>query len=122
VQPEKNNAINPRLRIAEDGELLADSKAPLPRSSSSLALDPTAPAPVVYDSVPTLESLPPPVRETVRSEARGREVVDIDRNVTNGRTVYEIEFRASGRNPKIHVAEDGQLVGDTRANAPQPKP
>jgi uncharacterized membrane protein YkoI len=46
----------------------------------------------------------------VLHEARGREIGDIERKASQGRTVYAIAFRAKGPNPKIHVAEDGTLV------------
>lgn len=105
VEIERDKAINPRLRFAETGELLAERA-----DTSGLALDPAAPAPVTYGRVPSLESLPSAVQQTVRNEARGREIGDIDRENWEGRTVYEVEFRSEGRNPQIHIAEDGSLI------------
>jgi hypothetical protein len=65
-------------------------------------------------STTKLDDLPAPARETARREAGGREIVDIDRERWDDRTVYEIEFGEPGRNPQIHVAEDGALVRDER--------
>jgi uncharacterized membrane protein YkoI len=107
VELEKDKALNPRLRIAENGDLLPEPK--LPAGASAYALDPTAPAPIVYPAL-TLGDLPESVQQTVRNEARGREIGDIDRETWQGRTVYEVEFRAKGNNPQIHVAENGALV------------
>jgi uncharacterized membrane protein YkoI len=108
---ERDNAINPRLRVSEYGELLPAPAVTGGTDPTLLALDPTSPAPVRYDPAPlTVESLPKAVQETVRREARDRTVADIDREVSEGRTVYEVEFRAEGRNPQLHVAEDGSIV------------
>jgi uncharacterized membrane protein YkoI len=107
VELEKDNAINPRLRIAETGELLPEP--PVPADAAGYVLDPTAPAPVTLPAR-TLADLPPAVQQTVRNEARGREIGDVDRESWQGRTVYEVEFRAKGSNPRIHVAEDGTLA------------
>lgn len=105
VELERDNAINPRLRIAENGELVAERI-----DTSRLSLDPNAPTPDTYNPILILGNLPAAVQQTVRDEARGRGIADIDREVSEGRTVYEVEFRAEGLNPRIHVAEDGTLV------------
>jgi uncharacterized membrane protein YkoI len=116
VELERNNALNPRFRITEDGVVLA-GKPPLTAESS---IDPltsydgiTVPA-AVFDPIIPLEELPPAVRETIKKEAAGRPIVDVDREIWQGRTVFEVEFKATGRNPQIHVAEDGTVVKDER--------
>lgn len=110
VELERNNAINPRFRIAEDGTVTVGSV----RSVPNPALDPALPGgetmAVTFDPMIPLEELPAPVRETIRKEAAGRPVADIDRETSQGRIVYEVEFKASGLNPQIHIAEDGTIV------------
>jgi len=112
VELEKNNAPNPHLRILADGTLLRDSPSGI---TSTWAISPDG-APLLPPTPPLrLEDLPAAVQETVRKEAAGREIADIDRESWKGRTVYEVEFRQSGLNPQIHVAEDGTLLRDERA-------
>lgn len=55
-------------------------------------------------------ALPAAVRETIQAQAHGREVVDVDQEVWQGRTVYEVEFQDGGPGAQIHVAEDGVLM------------
>lgn len=105
---ERDNAFNPVLRIAETGELLPAPALPVLSDGVVPALDPEAIA--VFDAKAALEDLPAAVQQTIRNEARGREIADIDRETSEGRTVYEVEFRAEGRNPQLHVAEDGSIV------------
>lgn len=108
VEVEKRNAVNPQLRIAENGELLPPPD-PMVTQGAALGPDPGMPVPP-YEPAMLFSDLPDAVQQTVRKEARGREVSDIDRKTWQGRTVYEIEFRAEGRNPHINVAEDGTIV------------
>lgn len=110
VEIERNNAPNPLLRIAEDGSFVRE--APVPFLG-------TGDMPMVLPSEPELvrlrlEDLPPRVQEAVKSAANGREIADIDRESANGRTVYEVEFRDTGPNARIHVAEDGTLIRGER--------
>jgi uncharacterized membrane protein YkoI len=114
VELEQDNALNPSLRIAENGELLPDAPAPsrTQGSGSPLALDPSTPAD--YDPVISLQHLPNAARQTVLREARGRPIATVDENVSDGRTIYEVEFRSEGRNPRIRVAEDGSLLPAAR--------
>lgn len=66
--------------------------------------------PVDTESMIPLAQLPEAVRRGVEREAPGREIADIDRELSNGRVVYEVEFRDSGVNPRLHFNEDGTLV------------
>ena len=112
VELEKDNAPNPHLRIAADGTPLRDMP---PDITSSWSISPEG-TPLLSPTPPLrLEDLPGAVQETVRKEAAGREIADIDRESWKGRPVYEVEFRQAGRNPQIHVAEDGTLLRDERA-------
>jgi uncharacterized membrane protein YkoI len=115
IEIEKNNAPNPRLRIAEDGTVLRD---PTP------TVTPFGEVPIVtneYGSVvapafpkASLSDLPDAVQQTARTEARGREIADIDRETWQGRQVYEIEFKERGLNSRVYVGEDGKVVRDER--------
>lgn len=109
AEVEKNNALNPRFRIAEDGELVPEPSVATTIDGFPLTVTPTTQAGGDNAMIP-LTDLPQAVQRTIRNEARGREIGDIDRESWHGRTVYEIEFRAAGRNPQLHVAEDGSIV------------
>jgi uncharacterized membrane protein YkoI len=116
IEIEKNNAPNPRVRIAEDGTLVNDPTPAINASGEGvpLATDeygrPAAPTIVRL----TLADLPSAVQQTARTEAAGREIVDIDRETWRGRQVYEIEFKQRGLNSRIYVGDDGTLVRDER--------
>lgn len=114
VELERNNALNPRFRITEDGIVVAGAARPQPSVDPGAAVPIESYdgvlAPTAFDPMIALEELPAPVRETIKKEAKGRPIADIDRETWQGRTVYEVEFKASGRNPQIHVAEDGTVV------------
>src|SRR5262245_59784356 len=57
-----------------------------------------------------MEDLPAAVQKTVREQAGGQPIADIDREDRNGQTIWEVEFEREGRNPTIHVANDGTLM------------
>jgi uncharacterized membrane protein YkoI len=116
VQFEKDNAINPRLRISEDGLIISGPSVVLPPAGAT--------APVVtdeYGGIATplapqlkLTDVPAAVQQTARSQAAGREIVDIDRETWKGVAVYEIEFKERGLNSRVYVGEDGKVVRDER--------
>lgn len=111
IELERDNAINPRFRITEDGIVIAGTARPAadeaaPVTSYDGISVPAAP----FDPMIPIETLPAAVRETIKREADGRQIADIDRETWQGRTVYEVEFKASGRNPQIHIAEDGTIA------------
>ncbi len=55
-------------------------------------------------------SLPPSVQKAVRAEAPNAEVAHVDTRTENGATVYEVEFREPGANPKLLVSSDGTIL------------
>jgi len=61
--------------------------------------------------------LPPAVQKTVRAQAPNGEIANVTTRTENGATIYEVEFREPGSNPKIQVAADGKLI-----NTDMPKP
>lgn len=113
IEIDKNNAPNPRLRIAEDGTILREPVTPYVSSSDMPIVvseyPDMAPAPRLQ-----LADLPAAVQATARSEANGREIVDIDREMWKGQPVYEIEFKERGLNARIYVADNGTVVRDER--------
>jgi uncharacterized membrane protein YkoI len=111
IELERDNAINPRFRITEDGIVVAG----MPRPTSDPATEPVPTydgivVPQALDPMIPVEELPAAVRETIKKQATGRPIADIDRETWRGRIVYEVEFKASGRNPQVHIAEDGTVV------------
>jgi hypothetical protein len=52
-------------------------------------------------SEPSEADLPQLVRATVQQQAAGRSVADIDREIWNGQTVYEIEFAQTEERPDL---------------------
>src|SRR5262245_55829943 len=62
-----------------------------------------------------IEDLPAAVQKTVREQAGGQPIADIDRQDRTGQTVWEVEFEREGRNPRIHVASDGTLLPEKQA-------
>jgi uncharacterized membrane protein YkoI len=111
IELERDNAINPRFRITEDGIVIAGMPRPMsdPASEPIPYYDGIA-APQALDPMFPVELLPAAVRETIKQEAAGRQIADIDRERWRGRVVFEVEFKAEGRNPQIHIAEDGTIV------------
>src|SRR6185503_19311338 len=61
-----------------------------------------------------LEETPVAVQETIKREAAGSEIADIDKEHRDGRVVYEVEFKQRGKNSEIHIAEDGTILRDSR--------
>ena len=57
-----------------------------------------------------LRDLPAAAQKTVKAQAAGREIVKIERAVSNGRTGFRVQFTDSERNPDVYVAEDGSLI------------
>jgi hypothetical protein len=116
IELERNNAPNPRLRIAEDGALMRESVGPLVTAVDGVPITPSEFGDPKVPVSPRLavSDLPAAVQETLRREANGREVAEIDREAWKGRPVYEIEFKQRGLNARIYVADDGALVRDER--------
>src|ERR1051325_1137511 len=64
-----------------------------------------------------MEDLPAAVQKTVREQAGGQPIADIDREDRNGQTIWEVEFEREGRNPTIHVGNDGTLMPEKQTGA-----
>jgi len=58
----------------------------------------------------TFEQLPEPVQKTAVAEVKAGQIVEIERDVENGATVYEIEFVLEGIKYELDIAPDGTLL------------
>ena len=97
------NGANSKILVAPDGTLVGSDLAKT-AGTIERALTPTG-------AVGTpLSALPEAVQKTVKAHSPNAPIAKISRHEENGRTIYEVEFRDSGTNPTIKVAEDGQLV------------
>jgi len=61
-----------------------------------------------------LEDTPAAVQETIRREAKGNQIADIDKEIRTGSPVYEVEIRQPGGNYELHIAENGSILRDSR--------
>ena len=57
-----------------------------------------------------LADVPPAVRTSLQREAGGASIDKIDREMKNGKTVYETDVMMNGKTWEIQVDENGQLV------------
>jgi hypothetical protein len=102
VELDQQKAPNPKLRIASDGNVLRDSR-----------VDGVSELQERNVQSAKLENLPDAVQATVKREAAGREIGDIDREYWNGHAGYRVTVRGPGRNPSIYVRDDGSLERPT---------
>lgn len=93
-----------KMRISADGSVISDSQN---EKSGLQRLNPLG-------KKTELTATPAPVQAAIRTH--GGEVASIHQKTRDGRTVYEVEFKEKGRNPKLVLAEDGTVVKekDTR--------
>jgi len=61
-----------------------------------------------------LEDTPVAVQETIKREARGNQIVDIDKELRIGEPVYEVEIKQPTGNYEIHIAQNGTILRDSR--------
>lgn len=65
----------------------------------------------------SISQVPPVVRETIRREAGGYKIAEIEKATLNGRAVYEVDIERDGKNREVHVAADGTVMKDTDREA-----
>jgi uncharacterized membrane protein YkoI len=111
----KDEGLNPKIHVAEDGTLIqsdlgADQAVGSPETSVQVGVG-RRDGPLVGT---TLADLPAAVLSAIRERAPNAEVADIDKETRSGQVVYEISFKEEGKNPKMHVAEDGTIVEDLK--------
>ncbi len=59
----------------------------------------------------TLNQVPAAVKATILKESAGGKITEIERETSNGKTVYEAEFLLGGKEIEIKIAPDGTLLG-----------
>ena len=59
----------------------------------------------------TLDQVPAAVKATILKESAGGKITEIERETTNGKTIYEAEFILDGDEIEITIAPDGTLLG-----------
>lgn len=111
IELERKNAPNPRLRVAEDGQVLRDTT----RTADASDFAATYPEYVPPVTVPRLrfDDLSRPAQETIKAHAADREIANIHEDTINGRKAYAAQFRERGRNPWVYLAEDGSVLRPT---------
>jgi hypothetical protein len=65
----------------------------------------------------SLNEVPPVVRETIRREAGGYKIAEIEHATVDGRTVYEVDIERDGGNRELHIAPDGNILKDSDREA-----
>ena len=67
-----------------------------------------------------LTDVPEPVQKTILAE-RGSTAqvkgITIERETKKGQTVYEVEFKEPGKNPKLLIGADGAVIKDNHASS-----
>ena len=84
-------------------------------ADDKIKIPPTAPVTRLIENTFrnwTLEEVPPPVQKTVRAQAAGHKISDIDREDRAGKTICEVEFDGgdNGEDREIHIDNDGRLT------------
>jgi len=93
----KREGVNRHLTFAADGTVVPDKHlADVFSKEPSMALS----------------DLPVAVQKQVKEQQAGREIADIDKEMWNGKAVYEVEFKEKGPNSRIYIASDGSMVVD----------
>ncbi len=57
-----------------------------------------------------LEECPPAVQATLKKEAEGATIKEVDKETDDGKTIYETDVTINGKEVEIKVAEDGKLI------------
>jgi uncharacterized membrane protein YkoI len=96
---------NPKMMFAADGTIIRDDTAALGAAGkASMEMKGSA------STKSQLSALPEPVRKTVQKRVGDAEIASVTKQDDNGRVIYEIEFKDTGKNPKMKVAADGSVV------------
>ena len=102
-----DNNNNNTMVVASDGRVISSD---MPHTQNGIvsdvkkALTPTGAVGTQFSA------LPEKVQKTIQANAPETEIANISRETDNGRTIYEVSFKDTGKNPSIKVADDGTLV------------
>jgi uncharacterized membrane protein YkoI len=105
VEFRNDNGANSKVLVAADGSLVG-SDMPRPAGAVDRLLTPTGAVGTQFSALPEV------VQKTIKTQSPNAPIAGISRHEKNGRTIYEVEFKDTGKNPTIKVAEDGTLVQD----------
>ena len=107
----KEPGKNPKLRISADGTVIKDNRSELNRSESTTSRDKGTFLGLGLGAKKVeLTDLPLAAQTTVREQSHGAEIDKIHQETKDGKTVYMVEFKEPGKNPKIWVNADGSIM------------
>ena len=69
----------------------------------------------------TIDQVPAAVKATILKEAGDHKITEIEKETKDGKTIYEAEWVADGKEIEIKVAEDGTLLGKETEDADDDK-
>lgn len=112
VEYEANGRVAEFL-VAADGSLVNDARYGAGAGSTVPGTAGLASGKVQFSELPRA------VQRTVKSQVGAAEVEDIDRNVRDGKTTYEVAFKKNGVNTELLIAEDGSLLNTSTTSGPE---
>ncbi len=98
----KREGLNRRVTFAADGTVVPERHVADVFGKETFTREPSM----------ALTDVPAAVQKTVGEQQGGREIADIDKEMWNGKAVYEVEFREKGPNSRIYIASDGSMIVD----------
>jgi uncharacterized membrane protein YkoI len=102
----KREGVNRHVTFATDGTLLPDQGI-VNRTENALGREPAI----------TFSELPAAVQKTVKEQQAGRDIAKIEKEMRDGKTVYDVELKDKGANSHLYVASDGSMVVDRNATS-----
>ena len=91
----KKNGQNTELTFNDRGELLNPEQESSPKSKK-----------ISYNELPAV------VKKIADARLKGAEVNDVDRQVKDGQTTYELGFKQGGEQQELVIAQDGRILAD----------
>ncbi|HEY0457362.1 MAG TPA: PepSY-like domain-containing protein [Verrucomicrobiae bacterium] len=97
---------NPKMWVASDGHVVnSDFSQGAPGAIQKLTTG-------TGEVGTKFSALPEKVQKAVKTRMPNAEIANISRHENDGRVIYEFEFKESGKNPTLKIAEDGTVVQD----------
>ncbi len=91
----KKDGQHTELRFNDKGELIKDAQGSTPDSRK-----------ITYNELPEV------VKKVADARVKSSEINDIDRQVRNGETSYEIGFRQNNQQQELVIGQDGRILKD----------
>jgi D-alanine-D-alanine ligase-like ATP-grasp enzyme len=70
----------------------------------------------------SMDEIPTPVRATLDRERMGGQVLESEKEVKNGKTVYSFDVTINGKAYDVDIAEDGALLAKKLDDGPESDP